>query len=399
MGSNSVNWTKAYGCSQPRHAEPMTGESLGEITMTGKIVLRLKLFIRNMHVDRDESLVIRVREPREIEVRYRRPNATEIAEGSDLVPAVSLGDTVCDSTGEWEPSGRNRDALATLAKEGVGELTEEVVVFGRVEGRTGMPAWDALPPTLQEFLHSAESELARAASKTQRLLRWFLALQGEHDPFRLWSFAWSPDGKHWQDLPMKIPMRSMDFVPTLRPLQNFAEAIERAMEQGRDEPVAHELLREALCRLVDSPRSALIVGIAAAEVGFKEFVSRTVPAAAWLVTEVPALPLVSMLTEYFPQLLASLKARPDLQFVAGRDKKGFYDPVLRELQRGISMRNQLVHRPARAPDTESVAPILAAVRDLLGMLDHYSGGTPLGESFISVSTRQVWWHPDAERRE
>jgi hypothetical protein len=260
-----------------------------------------------------------------------------------------------------------------------------------------MPAWDALPESVQSLLESAERDLGRVAMRTHRLLRWFLALEGEHNPFLVWSYSWSPDGTAWQDLPRKVPIRLASAVPTLRPSLPIKEAIEKALGAGRDEPAGHELLREALHQVEQNPRSALIVGMAAAEVGFKEFASRAAPVCSWLVTEAPSPNLLLMLTKLFPDILTYLKAIPDLQFVQGKDKKGYNDPVLRELQRGVTMRNELVHKPASAPDAEDVKPVLAAVRDLLGMFDHYSGGTPLGRGFISVSTRQIWWHPDAKR--
>jgi hypothetical protein len=108
--------------------------------------------------------------------------------------------------------------------------------------------------------------------------------------------------------------------------------------------------------------------------------------------------LIAMLRDYLPELLTELKAVPFLQFVPGKEKKGFNDPVLRELERGIAMRNQLVHKPSSAPSTENVEPVLAAVQDLLGMLDYYSGGSPLGGSFIRRTTHQLWSRPDAATR-
>ena len=373
-----------------------TMNALGDVRVDGKIRVRLQLVIRDLHVDRDGELVIGVNESRRLDVRYRRPKTHELETGAEMAPPLSLGDTMCEAAGEWPVSDRNRDALETLARENI-ELTERIVVFGSVGG-TGMPAWDAIPEELQQLLAAIESELGNAAALTYRLLRWFLALVGDHAPFRFWSFAWSPDGSQWQGLPRGTPLRSATFVPTLQPIPVYAESIEKAIKAGRDEPIAHEMLREAAQHLLTSPRSALVIGIAAAETGFKEFVSRNAPSVSWLVVESPTPPLLPLLTEFFPELLAELKAIQILQFAKGKDTNREYnDPVLRELKRGLDMRDVLVQRPSAAPRSEDVEPVLFAVRDLLGLLDHYSGGTPLGRSFISVATRRVWRQTDAKK--
>lgn len=371
-------------------------QPLGNVTVPPKIHLRLKLFIRVLYIDKLEPLVISIKGSPDLEVQYRRPDTDELKEGEEWASPLSLGDSMCVISGQWSISDKNREALEKLARDGSGELVQQFVVFGPVAGRTGMPAWDSLPPSLQELLVSAERKLGQAAARTYRLLRWFLALTGQHNPFHVWSYSWSPDGSLWQDLPLKMPLGVAMSVPTLSPSRVLVEEIEKALEGGRDEPIAHELLREAIHQVEQNPRSALIVGIAAAEIGFKEFVSRRAPVAAWLVTEAPSPSLLQMLTEFLPDLLGQLQMKPLLQFVKGRDKKGYNDPVLRELQRGVTMRNQLAHKPKPAPDSEDVKPILDAVGDLLGMLDYYSGGTPFGRSFIRLSTRQVWSHADVK---
>jgi hypothetical protein len=270
-----------------------------------------------------------------------------------------------------------------------------VVVFGVVPNKTGMSAWDALPGPLRDMLDGGMTELARAAGRTFRLMRWHWQLPGEPNPFRLWSFSWSADGTNWQDLPWKTPLLPASFATTLRASEMREREITSALESGDDEPTGHELLREALYLVGDSPRSALIVGIAAAEIGFKEFVGHRVPAASWLVTETPTPPLLAMLTRYLPDLLRRLKLVPLYQFVEGKEKGAYIDPVLRELERGIGMRNRLAHKPVGAPDAEEVKPVLAAVQDLLGMLDYYSGCAPFGTSFMRSATHATWIRVDA----
>lgn len=367
-------------------------EPLGEVQLGDTLRLRLTLVIRDMHMEDERHLVLPVRDMHELEVTYRRPTASEQGEEADR---VTLGDTMCTIAGTWKVSDGNREHLLKLAREGGAEFTQTVVVFGVVPNETGMSAWDALPSPLRDMLDGGMTELARAAGRTLRLMRWHWQLPGEPNPFRLWCFSWSPDGTNWQDLPWKTPLLPAAFVTTLRASETREREIASALESGADEPTGHELLREALHLVGDSPRSALIVGIAAAEIGFKEFVGLRVPAASWLVTETPTPPLLAMLTRYLPDLLKQLTLIPLYQFVEGKEKGSYIDPVLRELDRGIAMRNRLAHKPVGPPDAEDVKSVLAAVQDLLGMLDYYSGRAPFGKSFMRTATHAIWFRPGA----
>jgi hypothetical protein len=366
---------------------------LGNVTLGDTVRLRLTLLIRGLHMEDQGPLTIPVKATRELEVQYRRPTSDELEQGADSSPPLSLGDTMCVIGGTWRVSEANREPFSNLACDGGLALTQTLVVFGAVQG-TGMRAWDALPESLRNMLDVGIGELARAADRTFRLMRWHWQLPGEHNPFRMWSFSWSPDENVWQDLPWKMPLRAATVVHSIRASEAQAREIADAVANGADEPTGHELLREALYLADENPRSALIVGMAAAEIGLKEFVSRRVPAASWLVTETSTPPLLQMLTQYLPDLLKHLKLVPLLQFVDGKEKGDFKDPVLRELGRGVFMRNRLVHKPVAAPEPDDVRSVLLAVQDLLGMLDYYSGDS-LGRSFIRSATHAVWYRQDA----
>jgi hypothetical protein len=60
------------------------------------------------------------------------------------------------------------------------------------------------------------------------------------------------------------------------------------VEAGDREPVALQLFREAWELKRSNPRSALAIGIAAAEIGVKDLIASLIPNALWLVTPSPA---------------------------------------------------------------------------------------------------------------
>jgi hypothetical protein len=131
---------------------------------------------------------------------------------------------------------------------------------------------------------------------------------------------------------------------------------------GGDEPLAHQLWREAWNLRLSNPRSALVIGIAAAEVGFKQLVAELVPSARWLVQELQTPPLVAMIKHYLAEL-------PIRATVRGRER---CPPHLRGvLDAAIKDRNRLVHRGSTP--SVNLHGTLLAVRDLLYLFDLYAG--------------------------
>jgi hypothetical protein len=63
-------------------------------------------------------------------------------------------------------------------------------------------------------------------------------------------------------------------------------------------PLGHELFSEAWAQRMVNRRSSLVIGIAAAESGFKEFVGKLLPQANWLIQNIQSPPLVKMLVEF-----------------------------------------------------------------------------------------------------
>jgi hypothetical protein len=145
----------------------------------------------------------------------------------------------------------------------------------------------------------------------------------------------------------------------------FSEEIARLLQDSNEQPLGHELFREAWQNRRTNPRSSLLLGIAAAEVGLKECIAVLVPGAEWLVQNAPTPPVVNMLTDYLPSLTAKYdfagKVLPPPKL------------ILDELKKGVKLRNDVTHKGAEPPKPESLENILLAVQDLLWLLDYYCG--------------------------
>jgi hypothetical protein len=132
-----------------------------------------------------------------------------------------------------------------------------------------------------------------------------------------------------------------------------------------DEPLGHELLREAWTNRNANPRSCIVLAVAAAEVGFKQFASKTFPDAAWILENVQSPPLVKRLTELFPW--SKLKVQ-----INGKDLTP-PDSVTTTLTKAVRLRNDIDHGRGENLSGKTVDSVLTAVRDLLYFLDVVHG--------------------------
>lgn len=128
------------------------------------------------------------------------------------------------------------------------------------------------------------------------------------------------------------------------------------------EPLGHQLLREAWNLHNRNPRSSLVIGITAAEVGLKQLIAELVPAVRSLVADLPSPPLAKMMKHTLPDL----PIRADVP----RDRRCPRD-LRSRLDQAVQERNLVVHQGAQP--TRSLRETLGAVREFLYLLDFYAG--------------------------
>jgi hypothetical protein len=122
-----------------------------------------------------------------------------------------------------------------------------------------------------------------------------------------------------------IPTRSS--LPTQRAI---GDQVAGFIKTGTtEEPLGRQLFREAWSERETRPRSALVIGVAAAEVGFKKLVGTLVPQARWLMDEIQTPPLGTMLRKFLPTLPVKFASPPSV--------------LLKQLDEAVKRRNKLVH--------------------------------------------------------
>jgi hypothetical protein len=156
-------------------------------------------------------------------------------------------------------------------------------------------------------------------------------------------------------------------------LRQVAELIAASATQ----PLAHEMWREAWNLRLTSPRSSLVVGVAAAEVGFKHLVALLVPPAASLVEYIPSPPLEKMIRKVLPNLPLRSGIAPD---------RACPQHLRKQLLAAVEARNLVVHS-GTMPSVDLRSTLLDT-RDLLYLLDLHAGHA-WAEDLLSKQTRDA----------
>ncbi len=231
----------------------------------------------------------------------------------------------------------------------------------------------------KEAVSKVFDDMTDTIQRTLRLARWRTNIRSGPNPIRSAIpnyFAWSVDGSDWKMVADSVSLKIKFLYSTHNWSKEDAEFLQSEIVKGSNEPLGHELLREADVNQ-ENPRSSLILGVAAAEVGFKQFVSRTFPDAAWLL-ELPSPPLVDMLTR-FPWEQIKLRINGKVPAVP--------ETIVMELRKAVTLRNKIVHLGTASLTPETLESILDTVSDFLYFLDmlHGSGRNwPFG--FIRPAT-------------
>jgi hypothetical protein len=141
------------------------------------------------------------------------------------------------------------------------------------------------------------------------------------------------------------------------------EAINQLLNMDENEPLGHELAREALALCDVSPRSALITAVVALETGVKDYIRRIAPDTSWLVENIASPPVERLMSEYIPRLNKA----------GGRPQLSLTSDELDLLKKRISQRNKIAHGAALSLDTRAMREFVKFVINVLYRLDFCRG--------------------------
>lgn len=228
-----------------------------------------------------------------------------------------------------------------------------------------LAAGAGLPDSIAEYGTATSLEVATRMRRAFELVRWRSNASVPNHPFEYVGADFSVDGgKTWVRLPLKA--RTTVRRPAGLAFDEEASASLMALAaDGVDEPVAHHLLREAFDVAGANPRSAIVIGVAALEAGFKHLVEKLLPESAWLVEKLPSPPVTKMLAEFMPTLPAVLTFDDTVHPPPKYARK--------LVAEAVEERNRVAHTGAAGMDAKALASTLECFRDLLYLFDYHSG--------------------------
>lgn len=281
---------------------------------------------------------------------------------------------VCQALCECMPRPEVLDALNAMvggvAPAGMAlDDAEALVAFLRTNPLHG--SVDAVPSLLvpeavNRFASQIVTDLREAAWRATRLLMWRYALG--HATYPLGTLGrgaeFSFDGDVWYLLPLATEWR-FRAVPTLRVDRSVERELQELLERSGAAPIAFELLWEARDLCDQNPRSALLVGVSALEIGVKQFLVARLPEARWLVEHLQSPPVKRLLVEFLPQVDSAIHG----------DQKCAVPPpeAIQQIEQAVGARNRLIHVTGKAPASETVARWLDYIESVLRHLDWQLG--------------------------
>jgi hypothetical protein len=245
-----------------------------------------------------------------------------------------------------------------------------------------LPKW--LPDWLAKYFHEIHEDLSGSVWRSLAITLWRInGLEGGvHNPILARGRArWSFDLEKWHPIPMEIFARRVQIKRFEIPPSQRQDIFALVADPSFQAPLGHELYSEAWALRSSSPRSSLLIAIAAAETGIKEFITSIEPGATWLLQNIQSPPLIKMLTKYLPALL-----------IENGIRTSFCKPpktLLSKLEEAIELRNQIAHGGRVDLKHDVIGDVLHVVSDLLWMLDVFSGHE-WARAFVRPEVLELW---------
>lgn len=335
---------------------------------------KLEYTIRELPLPEGEVLTIEVHNTHDVKVNVRTPNKSEQKQGHKVKHAF------CNAYLERNASEKNKRVFKSIEENNILKLGSHC--GQKYKGQEGddimLPSIDELPEHFKSFLSQVHKELSDSSNMVISALRWRTNKLGPHNPISTRGMSWSKDNIFWHPAPLEVSFRLLDASSTIRLNYDEKKDIVDIVTKQYQEPVYHELFREAWGQRNNNPRSSLVTGISSLEVAIKSAIGTLIPEAEWLAENMPSPPVIRLLNEYIPRLPANNKI----------NNKVLPPPqkTLNLIKKGVSIRNKITHIGGKPPSDDTIDEILEAVRDIMWLLDYYCGHS-WAYQFISEETR------------
>jgi hypothetical protein len=306
-------------------------------------------------------------EGEELAFRYKAP----------LPIVVSLKERV-----GWEKDFRRGNAICTAVTVRDIEPDIQTGISDNIIGNS--INWKSLNENSVKFIDNIYDSLRTISRATVTMFNWTHGRDSPLDPFGSIQAWYSESGEQWHkySIARSIGLDLSSATTSIIAKYVRVDEVVQKVEAGAEEPLGRQLFREASSLASTNPRSALVIGVTAAEVGLKRLIGTLIPEANWLVQEIQMPPATKIMRDFVRTLPVKAKLK-DGRPLALPSK------LINQVEKAFQLRNKVVHVGVTPPSREELARMLQAISDLLWICDVY-----LGEHWamrhVSLETQKEW---------
>jgi hypothetical protein len=245
------------------------------------------------------------------------------------------------------------------------------------------------PQDIRKLIEDVELDLATNTDRFLKLLRWRQGIDATDDVLRHAALYWRIKDGDYLLVPLDGgPNTNQTASPGRLGIhwehEEQVDLMDLWVDEKLTEPLAHALLREATVLASKSPRSSIMIMVAALETGVKTHISHLAQDTTWLMGE-PTPPIYKLLKSCIPEIHSNHGNKID-----------YWDeikPNANKAQKLIKVRNTLAHNGEFLLNADSVENYLELVSDILYVLDVLNGHE-WAKSLVSYQLRNKLGWPD-----
>lgn len=277
------------------------------------------------------------------------------------------GIAICKAWGNFKPSRNIKQIFHSISNNELPDEmrdNENILEYLRGAAKTVERIHlDYFPQPFKDFLRNVRTELHDVIKRTVDIYMWRCGIPTGHNPLFNGGMSFSLDAKKWHMVPPGVQVHFNAFsIPS--PPEKISLILKKLIKTTHNQPLGHQMMREARFIRNSNPRISIVVAISALEVAVKECISKLNPESNWLVENLPSPEVRKLINEYIPKLLNKTHRKDMLPLSEELDNT---------IRKGVSTRNKIVHLGQQAPSRESTDKILSAIQDVIWLLDYCCG--------------------------
>jgi len=265
------------------------------------MLIKQGYFVKNLFLgSRKSPITYTYGGPHSIRVSLKKTSS------KNLPKANNIDVSICTATGSYTPSEKVKQYFINIDNNTLpSEMAdnEEVLEYLAKTAKTVERIHiKYFPQPFKDFMRNVRNELHDVIKHTVGIYMWRCGLTEVHDPLYNGGMAFSLDGQKWNIIPpgVKASFR-VTTIPS--PPKYVSLSIKKLIKSENEQPVGHQLFREAQYLRTTNPRVSILVAVSALEVAVKECISKLVPDSNWLVENLPSPDVRQLINQYLPKLL------------------------------------------------------------------------------------------------